>query len=173
MKIYFAKILLLALVFTFTLKGCQKDKAFPDTPNLKWVDYEIVPQNGPIDEIVLNLSFTDGDGDIGSGNQNIFDTCNSQAYDLFIRYFEKVGGNYEEVFPVDTTSCLYFHQRLPDLTPEGQNKILEGNIFAPFIYLGYPTNSSVDTIKFEVVLKDREGNKSQIASSPGIFIPPQ
>ncbi|WP_417601146.1 hypothetical protein [Owenweeksia hongkongensis] len=172
MKIQFPKILLCALFLVLTYVGCKKDKAFPDTPNLKWDDYEIMPENGPIDEIVLNLAFTDGDGDIGSGSQNAYDTCNSQSYDLFIRYFEKVGGSYQEVFPVDTTSCLYFHQRFPDITPEGQNKILEGNIYAPFIFLGFPSNANVDTIKFEVVLKDRAGNKSNVATSPGIFIPP-
>ena len=173
MKIHFPKILLLAVLLTSAFIGCKKGTAFPDTPKLKWVDYEVVPENGPIDEIVLNLSFTDGDGDIGSGSDNPYDTCNAQSYDLFIRYFEKINGNYQEIFPVDTTSCLYFHQRLPDITPEGQNKILEGNIYAPFVYIGYPSNGNVDTIKFEVVLKDRAGNKSNIASSPGLFIPPQ
>lgn len=173
MKIHFPKILLLTLVLSFAFIGCKKDQVFPDTPSLKWVDYEIVPENGPIDEIVLNLAFTDGDGDIGSGSQTAFDTCVAESYDLLIRYFEKVNGSFQEVFPVDTTSCLYFHQRLPDLTPKGQNKILEGNIYAPFIYLGYPSRVGVDSIKFEVILKDRAGNKSQVATSPGLFIPPQ
>lgn len=173
MKIHFPKILLYIFLLTSILASCKKDKTFPDTPGLKWLDHEMVPESGPIDEIVLSLTFTDGDGDIGSGSENAYDTCNSQSYDLFIRYFEKVNGNYTEVFPVDTSSCLYFHQRLPDITPEGQNKILEGTINAPFVFLGYPSHANVDTIKFEAVLKDRAGNKSNIASSPGIFIPPQ
>lgn len=173
MKLQFAKILFATVLAALVFTSCKKEKVFPDTPALEWEGHEIISENTTIDEIVLNLAFTDGDGDIGSADQGGFDTCNAQAYDLFIRYFERVGGNYEEVFPRDTANCLYFHQRFPDLMPEGQNKILEGNIFAPFIYLGYPENSNVDSVKFELTLKDRAGNQSNVVTSPAIAIPPQ
>lgn len=173
MKIQFPKILFIVFASGVVFTSCKKDDAFPDTPTLKWEDHEIVSENSTIDEIVLNLAFTDGDGDIGSDSQGGFDTCNTANYDLYIRYFEKVDGSFEEVFPKDTANCLYFHQRFPDLMPEGQNKILEGNIFAPFVYLGYPENSNVDSIKFELILKDRAGHESNVVLSPSVFIPPQ
>ena len=163
----------MSLIGAISITACKKDDAFPDTPTLKWENHEIISNTNPVDEIVLNLAFTDGDGDIGSGGQPPSEPCNVNDYDLFIRYFEKVGGSFEEVFPKDTGSCLFFHQRFPDLMPEGQNKILEGNIYAPFIYLGYPSQADVDSVRFELMLKDRAGNESNIVTSPSIFIPQQ
>lgn len=158
------------MLFTFS---CRKSEKFPDTPSIEWVSHERIPASGVPEEIVCNLYFTDGDGDIGSANKGAFDTCNTDAYDLYIRYFEKSGGEFVEIFPKDTASCLYFHQKLPDITPEGQNKILEGNLFVPFVYLGYPEKANVDSIKFEIILKDRAGRKSNVLTSPPIFIPPR
>lgn len=149
--------------------GCAKNDQFDDTPHLEWLDHEIVLEEGNRRNIILTSYFTDGDGNIGSDSSES-DCPPVETYDLFVSYFEKVGDSYVEITPPDT--CQRFHTFLPDLMPEGQNKTLEGEISATFSYLAYPENADVDSVKFELQLKDREGNESEIVSSDAIFIPP-
>jgi hypothetical protein len=177
MRISFTKILLL-FGLSLAFASCEQNEKFVDQPYLQWRTSEIKYLGDSADNrrvIDLTAYFTDGDGDIGredlsQGN----DTCilNDyasflQRFDLFIYYFEKVNGQFIEIPPSD--SCLPFHNILPNLTPIGQNKTLEGDITTPFDYSNYPLNST-DSIKFELQLIDLAGNKSSRISSPAIGI---
>lgn len=152
------------------LPSCRKNKTISDQPTLEYRGYEEnTYDNGLVDNFLFELFFTDGDGNVGfEGDIGSIDDCDSSSYNLFIRYFEKTDGVYQEVFPAD--SCSPFHNILPDLTPEGQNKTLEGNIFANFIYSAYPTSLEVDSVKFEFKLEDREGNETAWVSSDPIAV---
>lgn len=147
--------------------SCRKPGGIPDTPTLKYEDYEYNTYEDPnFRNILLELYFTDGDGNIGyQGELPDPGGCDTSSYNLFIRYFEKVEGSFTEVEAAD--SCQPYHNILPDLTPAGQNKTLEGNIYANFSYAAFPVNNGVDSIMFEFKLKDRDGNESPwVASDP-------
>ena len=125
--------------------------------------------------IDLTVHFTDGDGNVGSDELPFPDTCRLEDYesflerfDLYIYYYEQVNGQLVPIPPAD--SCLPYHNILPNLTPEGQNKTLEGNITTPFDYSNFPRNDA-DSIQFEMRLEDREGNSSERISSPAIAVP--
>lgn len=163
-----AKILL-SIVILGSLFACEQDKKFGDIPNLQWRSAGVRYLGDSADNrrvIDLTVYFTDGDGDIGREGLSSSDTCLLsnydrflERYDLFIYYYEKVNGQYREIPPTD--SCFPFHNILPDLMPEGQNKTLEGDITTPFDYANFPANSNADSIRFELMLIDRAGNKSQ------------
>lgn len=157
-------------MLVFSIYSCRKTNTngFEDTPYLEWREAEVETDASNRKSIILKVYFNDRDGDVGTDNPSS-DSCNTESYNLFVRYFEKVGTSYEEVLPAD--SCSPFHSNLPDLTPEGQNKVLEGVVNSAFSYLGYPQNASADSIKFELQLKDRAGNLSNIAYSPPIATP--
>lgn len=171
----FSKIVTLAFsTLLFTQCGKDADK-FDIIPSVEWRGHEIEVIGDPSDNrknIILKVYFTDRDGDIGLTQSQIpTDSCNKDNYSLFIKYFEKVGSAYREIAPAD--SCQPFHNHLPYLTPEGQNKVLEGEIKAAFSYLAFPQNPGVDSVKFEIYIKDRANHVSNIAYSPAIFIPQQ
>jgi hypothetical protein len=177
MRISFTKILLL-FGLSLAFASCEQNEKFVDQPYLQWRTSEIKYLGDSADNrrvIDLTAYFTDGDGDIGredlsQGNDTfILNDYASflQRFDLFIYYFEKVNGQFIEIPPSD--SCLPFHNILPNLTPIGQNKTLEGDITTPFDYSNYPLNST-DSIKFELQLIDLAGNKSSRISSPAIGI---
>lgn len=173
MKTRFLKLSIsLFSLLLFVQCGKDADK-FNVIPHLEWRGYEIEVIGDPSDNrrnIILKVYFTDRDGDIGLRQSEIpTDSCNTTNYSLFIKYFEKVGNSYEEVLPPDT--CQPFHNHLPYLTPEGQNKVLEGDINTAFSYLAFPKNLGVDSVKFELYIKDRSNHISNIAYSPAIFIP--
>ncbi len=159
---------LLFVVLLTVSMACRKSGSFSDTPFLEYRSHAFENESGTNRKTyTLTVYFTDGDGDIGLLDNTPLDSCNENAYNFLIRYFEQVGGVYEEVLPVD--SCLPFHNIIPNITPEGQNKTLEGDIIAAFPYSGLPQNST-DSIKFEFVLIDRAGNRSPAISSGAIAL---
>ncbi len=165
-----SKVIVLSLSLFLSVVSCRKNENFSDTPKLEWRSHEIVDDPSTNRrEILLTVYFTDGDGDIGRDNTNNLDPCNVNSYDLRIKYFEQVSGSLVEITPNDT--CLFFHNIIPNLTPEGQNKTLEGDLITTFSYLAYPENANVDSVRFDFQLFDRNGNVSNMLSSPMIFIP--
>jgi hypothetical protein len=158
--------------------ACERNSQFGNTPTLEWRSAALELVGDSIDNrqvFKLKIYFTDGDGNVGSADENNSDTCDInnyaaylERYDLFIYYFEKVNGRFEEVFSLD--SCFPFHNILPNLTPVGQNKTLEGDIITPFEYSNFPENRNTDTVRFEFVLKDRSGNESNREVSEAIAI---
>lgn len=161
-KISFA--LCLALMFV----GCRKSGSFDDTPILTYKSYEFLEDASTgRDNYLLTIFFTDGDGDVGKFKGQPFDTCSESGYNFLIKYFEKVGSDFKEISPRD--NCLPFHNIIPDITPEGQNKTLEGDIIATFPYAGFPLNIT-DSIRFEFILVDRSGKRSEPVQSETIPI---
>lgn len=172
MKNRFSKIAL-SFVALVLLTQCGKDPDdFSIVPQAEWRGHEIEIIGNPTDNrknIILQLYFTDRDGDIGIQDDQVSTIpCDFSTYSLFIKYFEKVGNSFVEVMPQD--SCQPFHSNLPYLTPEGQNKVLEGDIFSSFSYLAFPKNLGVDSVKFEIQLRDRANHISNVVYSPAISI---
>lgn len=171
-----AKVTLLA---TLTGVACEPPVSLDNTPSLEWEKAEARVLGDTADNrrvIDITMAFTDGDGDVGSADEDIRDTCDLnqydqflERYDLYIYYHEKVNGQLKEIPPAD--SCLPFHNILPNLTPEGQNKTLEGTIKTPFEYSNFPVNRGVDSIMFELRLEDRAGRSSPRISGPVIAVP--
>ncbi len=149
--------------------SCRKNTEFPDIPMLKWKSAKIVTDEGFIEKINLTVFFTDGDGDIGREDLDNLDPCKIESYDFRIKYFEKVNGSFIEIFP--RNPCLPFHNIIPNLTPDGQNKTLEGDLTTTFSYLAYPENAGIDSVRFNFQLFDRDGNESNILTTPVIVIP--
>lgn len=176
MLVKFSKLLLFAGITAWALSACESAKKFPPEPFLEWREAELrFSGDTAFNRRVYDLTvyFTDGDGDIGREDEPLLtDTCDLtryerflDRYDLFIYYYERIEGSYVQRAPRD--SCLPFHNILPDLMPPGQNKTLEGEITTPFDFSDFP-GRGVDSVKFELQLVDRAGNRSARISSPAL-----
>ena len=163
-------ILLSLLVFS-----CKKDKQFPKEPFIEFKEFsQILDINGKDSIGNLHVYFTDGDGDFGLSPADTFAPFNRGSvfyYNFFINYYEKQNGNWVRiVYPAITPGgdTLANHSRIPNLTPEGQNKTLEGDI-----YMSLFTNnpfSTFDTIRYEVTISDRALNRSNQIQTPEIIL---
>jgi hypothetical protein len=60
------------------------------------------------------------------------------------------------------------NSRIPNITPEGQNKTLEGEIDIA-LYINNPL-SSFDTIKFQAYIFDRALHQSNTIETPEIVV---
>tara|TARA_R110002096_G_scaffold115365_2_gene249891 strand:- start:104313 stop:104819 length:507 start_codon:yes stop_codon:yes gene_type:complete len=163
----FSKIALV-LVFIGSIWSCKDSNQFDEKPFLEYRGYELVPDEDlTIDRptLVHELYFTDGDGDIGDRISQGKDTCSTSYYDISVKFFKKVNGQFEEIVPNDPCKSFYANH-LPDLSPTGSNKVLEGTIYNPFDIFS-PTQ---DSVKFEFILMDRSGNQSNIVTTPSLII---
>lgn len=159
--------LFVAAALVLSLSSCLPDNDYPDTPVIKYVSFtKHTPSSGVDDTGTLTFSFTDGDGDIGLAQGDTlppYDPSSQYYYNFFTKYYEKKNGQFEEVV-LDPPN--YF--RIPVLTPEGQNKTLEGDIEV-VLYINNPF-SEYDTIKFEAWIVDRSLKESNVITTEEIVV---
>ena len=150
--------------------GCLKNDEFPDEPVITSVEFVV-------DDTLLVVEFTDGDGDFGiDGDDPDFplyldaDSTELNPYynNLWIDYYEKVDGEWLFVDPENEQG---FNFRIPVLTPSGQNKQLEVVITnamegeVPYLL------SEADTFRLDIQLVDRSLKESEIVSTGEIVMP--
>lgn len=105
---------------------------------------------------VLKFSFKDGDGDIGLEQ---YEQEPPYDYNLFITLYEIQNGDSVEIDPP-----LTLNQRIPILTPDGNDKSIRGEIEDTLII--YDPSSAFDTIYLELYILDRALNQSNTISTP-------
>lgn len=149
------------------LTSCLKRNDFPAEPQIEYLDFVKYTNTQGKDSLgILKFKFTDGDGDIGLDQGDTFppyDISSIYYYNCYVKYFEKQNGVFVEVvLPLPNNS------RIPNITPEGQNKTLEGEIEVG-LYINNPS-STFDTIKFEAYIYDRAQHKSNTIETPEIVV---
>lgn len=157
-------ILFFVLFISISNTSCVKESDFPVTPVIEFMSFEVF-QN---DSAICFISFTDGDGDVG------FAENDTNAFrDLTMKYlYQKADGEFYPYDKLPGTSefdTLFYDYKVPFLTPDGQFKALDGEIeikltAAP---LFAPTH---DVVKFDIQLRDRAGNKSNIVSTNEVTV---
>ena len=149
-------------VFTcaLLLTACDKDKNYPETPFLEFTEY--VELSG--DSLRMVCYFRDGNGDIGSAIQNN-QTGNFECPeepDIQLGYQEMVNGEWEDR-EVDSDFCVL------SLTPQGQDKTLEGDVQVNFPNPILLTSPNGDTVRYSMTLRDRSGNVSNTVWGPMVI----
>ncbi len=159
---YLVTILLLIL-----LSSCIKVETFPPEPVIKFKEFKVYPNS---DSAAVVLTFQDGDGDIGLDVADTFAPYNSSSYfyyNAYLEYYELMNGVWVKGtadpngnnFP--TADTIVFKNRLPNITPIGQNKALKGEVILtlePFYY--NPVSNYSDSIKYKITIIDRALNIS-------------
>lgn len=167
--------LFLLILLIGGLISCKKVEKFPVIPRIEYLSFTKAynPDLEIYDRGILHFSFEDGDGDIGLNNGDTLPPFNSSSkyyYNLIIIYFEMQNGELKEV-PIlwfnpqtEQYDTLTQSARIPNLTPEGINKAISGEIQDTLFI--YNFNSVYDTIKFEAYIFDRALNMSNTISTP-------
>ena len=149
--------LLALLIFfsTMTLLGaCQKKFGGSSTPAITYKSVSPKVAVEAHDTVLINLSFIDGDGDLGPTSPQ--DT----TANVFV--VDKRSGN----------SHLPFTYRLPNITPAGNNKAIKGDIelrlALPFRRINHP----LDTARYTIQIADRAGHRSNVITTDEVIIRP-
>ena len=151
------------LILVLALGSCRKIEQLSPKPHIEFTSFTVFDTVDILGNSAkggrLRLYFEDGDGDLGlevpSGNQT--DTTN-----MFLTLFRKTGEN--RVQATDNDPLKPSPYRIPYMERLGQNKILKGTISVTFLYTFYDPRDS-DIISYDLFIKDRAENKSNIVST--------
>jgi len=178
MKIHTKITLILFSLGLLLFAKCSKFEDYPVEPKIEYTNFILLlnQQSGIIEQGVLSISYTDGDGDIGLDPGDTlapFNYGSEYYYNMIIDYYEKQNGKWELVPLVyqnpetGKNDTLTFSVRIPSLTPTSGNQAIKG-IIQDTMYIYNPL-SEFDTIKFSVSLIDRALHKSNTVETPPII----
>jgi hypothetical protein len=166
------KRLFVAFFFLIIVQACDKEPAFSPVPEIKLIDFTQISNSNQKDSIgILKIGFTDGDGDMGLSPYDTLPPYQVQGdfyYNFVVKYFEKQQGIWVEVTTLPDGNPLINSARIPNITPTGQRKALEGEISIN-LFTNNPL-SSFDTIRYACFIYDRALNKSNIIETNEIVI---
>lgn len=154
------------------LYACGKERAgISDIPQLTYESIEVEQSSEGKDSMVhITVRFSDGDGDIGLGDQDStppFDINSAYWQNLPVRIMHKVGGDFEELLnPLTNEPFALPSERIPRITPEGKNKTITGRVTVHIP--ANPLNTQPKEVKYELQLIDRALNRSNLITSPTI-----
>lgn len=147
--------------------ACTKPPDYPDEPVISFVgmDRNTVRQgnltNGPIEQLVMTISFTDGDGDLGEMGTELEPKSNIYLTD-------------------SRTGFQASPLTVPFIPEQGAGNGISGNmrfnVSAPCcIYLGTQSceafeNLPIDTLTYSIQVQDRAGNISNTIESDPVFL---
>lgn len=166
-------ILFIPVLFVFT--ACLEKVEFPIEPEIRFNGFaKIIDSTGIDNRGIIEIYYQDGDGDIGLTEK---DSLPPFDYNFFIRYFEKINGQFQEVFityynnETEEYDTINMNARIPMLTPISKNKAIKG-IIQDTLYINNYTSPN-DTIRFEVYIRDRALHESNRVTTPEIWIKKQ
>ena len=138
----FLYILILIVLFS-----CKKEEEVSVIPI---IDFESISPNTAqeyTDDIIITISYTDGDGDLGENNPDI--------HNLFVE---------------DNRNGIEYKFRIPELSPSGSTITIEGNFNITINGTGITDESSSQKVDYSIYVKDRAGNTSNKVTTSSITI---
>lgn len=164
---YSAVIYMVALAMV--LNSCKKDEQFPVEPAIKFKSLEkFSDANGVDTALVLTITFTDGDGDIGLKAEDVnppFDPGSEYYYNLYATYFIEQGGVFVPL-PVSAVNGY----RIPYIENSSSNKAISGEIKIDLEILGLNLIAPEGNFRFEVYIYDRALHKSNVITTDQIYL---
>lgn len=161
----FSKIALAGIVLLI-VSSCQKPRSYSVIPAITYKNFTITDSS----HAILQISFTDGDGDIGYPSDNT-----SAPANFYIEYLYDSAGIYvPALFPPSSTpdpvvgDTVAYPYHIPYITPTGKDKSLNGQIQVNVSNWYLPLSK---TFEYRVWLIDRAGHISNRVTTPAFTYP--
>jgi hypothetical protein len=146
------------------LSGCDDTQPFPDTPEISFVSMstsEIKQLDG---EVKIVFHYQDGDGDLGNDGSGVGEASKT----IFVT-------DPRVIMPDSDAVSSY---EIPNLTPDARKPSIQGemevSIPAPFhcTFLGGAASCTDNVVIFEIYIRDRAGNVSNVIQTDPLTILP-
>jgi hypothetical protein len=135
------------ILIVLLLFACKKDDALSVVPNIEFQSISPLTAQEYIDDIVITISYSDEDGDLGENFPDI-----------------------DNLFVEDSRNGIIYHYRIPQLAPNGTEIAIEGNFNITINGSGITDSSTSQQVNYAIYLKDRAGNKSNTITTSNITI---
>ena len=163
---YLGGLMLVSLILGLAF-ACKKHDKYPIEPVIEYMSLNKISNISNIDDkAYLTINFTDGDGDIGLELDDTlppFNPGSEYYYNYYITYFEKLNDTFR---PVDLP--FTFNTRIPFIEEDLAERGVKGEIKVELFINNI--NSLADSIRFDLQIVDRAHHKSNIITTPGIFV---
>ena len=157
------------------ISSCIKKPKYPTQPVITYKDFLRYGASSNPDSVELVVSFTDNEGDIGFGQEDI-DNSSLKLGNFFMTYFYDSAGiwaahDYTQppLPPFDTLKIYYW---VPPVLQEGDDsEPMKGLIYVKLKKLISPNNIPIfpdKKIKFVVNMYDKAMHKSNTIETPAI-----
>ena len=128
------KITVLLFIITLFIAGCDEIVTYPDTPVIDYKSFALYRTTDDLGNSFflgkMEITFTDGDGDLGLEQPDSANVADSLKYNFFSSLYSFENGEWEEIKGPSGEQKF----RIPYISREGQNKTLKGSIFVDFEY---------------------------------------
>lgn len=151
-------------------QACVDPPSYPDVPAIEFVSLSDDTITQITDSIYVTFSFTDGDGDLGFENfsADACDLCDSSCYShptysIFILDSRKGVNN------GDTIACLTPYD-LPFIPTKGSSNAISGEITVKITGVFCFPFRTMDTLSYNIMLRDRAGHFSNPIQTPYFYL---
>jgi len=172
---HISKIVIILLAFWMLCPSCKKKEEFPVVPKIEFKEFTKWSNGNTDTALTMVISFTDGDGDIGLGDDTMppFNPHGRYYYNYIITYMEKKSGQWKYYLVFNSATQQYdtvnFNSRIPSLTPDGGNQSIKGEIELMMKILR-PVDAAYDTVRFDAFIYDRAFHKSNVIRTPEVIM---
>ena len=135
------------ILIVLLLFACKKDETLSVVPAIEFQSISPSIAQEYIDNIIITISYTDEDGDLGENSPDI-----------------------NNLFVEDSRNGIVYHYRIPQLAPNGNEIAIEGNFNIKINGSGITNNSTSQQVDYDIYIIDRGGNSSNTVSTTPITI---
>lgn len=123
--------------FFLALASCSDEGEVGSTaPEIEYLGFELIKNQFEKDSLLLvRFSYEDKEGDIGLERSDTFPPFNPGSpyqYNLLVDMYDMSGSIPLILVRQGSNDTLNFNQRIPNLTPDGKNKQISGDITVRF-----------------------------------------
>ena len=141
------------LVFLFLtatlISACKKDE-FEEISNTPSIEFVSITPSTAIeyqDNIIITISYTDGDGDLGENTADV-----------------------KNLFVTDSRNSVTYEYRIPQLGPSGETLAIQGHLPIEIKNTAITDGSTSQTVTYTVYIKDRAGRVSNTVATTAITV---
>ncbi len=138
---------LLYILILIVLFSCKKGNEVSEVPAISFKSISPNTAQEYTEDIIITISYTDGDGDLGENNPDI-----------------------NNLFVEDNRNGIEYKFRIPELSPSGSTINIEGNFNITINGTGITNSSSSQSVNYDIYVKDRAENTSNKVTTSSITI---
>ena len=135
---------IILLIFLFS---CKKENPISVIPEIEFISISPTVIQEFSDEITITIYYFDANGDLGENNPDV-----------------------KNMFVKDNRNDIEYEYRIPELTPSGSNIAIQGNFDIIINGTGITNESSIQNVNYDIYVKDRAANKSNVITTSSITI---